>query len=89
MKAAAYNAAAGDGRPPSIAILGQSVERFGARAVLGRDTLSAGEIMRMNYCKNVEFAYHSRARADNWAQWAKDNPDLAHVLGEAERLANG
>jgi hypothetical protein len=69
--------------------LGQSIERFGVRAILGRDTLAAGEIMRINYCNNIETAFRSRARVENWAQWAQENKDLARVLNEAERLANG
>jgi hypothetical protein len=30
-----------------------------------------------------------RTNADNWAQWARDNPELVKLLAEAETLANG
>ena len=58
------------------------------RAVFGRDTLAAGEILRMKYCENIASMYKLRTRAENWAQWAKDNRAMAETLNEAEKIYN-
>lgn len=65
-----------------------AIKRFGVKAVTGRDVLSAGEIIRMNTCQNIIAAFQMREKSENWAQWVKDNPELAATLHEAERLAN-
>lgn len=89
MKAAVYNAAAGNGNYPSEVTLAMAIKKYGVPAVMGRETLSAGEMMRMNYCENVASAYKSRTAASNWAQWSRDNPELAAVLLDAEKVTNG
>jgi len=68
--------------------LASAIKQFGVKAVLGRDVLACGEIMRMNYCENVRSAYQGRARAEDWAKWTNENPALARVLNEAEIIAN-
>ncbi len=37
---------------------------------------------------NIVMAYQARARSDNWAAWVGENPILAELLAEAERLVN-
>jgi len=69
-------------------VLKNAIVRFGVKAIMGRDVLSAGEIMRMNIAENIMTAFDMRNRAENWAQWVKDNPELSSMLNEAERLAN-
>lgn len=76
--AAAY--AYADGGPISNELLMlQYSDRFGALAVIGR-TAGAGELKRMIAAENVVSAYHERARAKEWATWARDNPDKARML---------
>lgn len=65
------------------------IDRFGVRAVLGRDTLGAGEMRRMLTAERVVRAYRDRAGAANWAEWAKDNPDDSRLLIGIERSLNG
>jgi len=89
MKAEAYGYAIGEGRKPDALKLLESIDRFGVRAVMGRDTLSYGEISKMRYCELIVNLYHSRERAENWAQWVNDNKAQASALNEAERLYNG
>lgn len=43
----------------------------------------------MAAAENVTKAYQERAQAQNWAEWAKDNPEKAALLNTAARLANG
>jgi hypothetical protein len=57
-------------------------------AVMGRPTLTAGEIFRARYCENIKIIYEQRNRATNWAVWAGENPTHAALLNEAERIYN-
>lgn len=85
MTAAAYRYASREGElPPELDTL-RLIDRFGVRAVLGRDVLSLGEMRRMLSAEVVLTAYRARSRAENWAKWADDNPELAGALGQAER----
>lgn len=81
--------AAEDASTPAEIVLENAIKRFGVLAVTGRATLSAGEIIRMNTCENIITAYEMRAKSTSWPQWVKDNPGLAAVLHDAERVANG
>ena len=49
------------------------VDRFGAMAVFGR-TPGAGELRAMAMAETVVNAYHDRAKTENWAAWADENP---------------
>jgi len=72
--------------PPELRLL-SAIDRFGALAVLGR-SLGAGEIKRMRLAENVVAAYQSRANSTNWAVWAKENPEMNHLLLTAMELLN-
>jgi hypothetical protein len=63
------------------------IDRFGL-GVLGRAP-GAGELKRMVTAENIVKAYRERERAENWAAWAKDNPELAKALELGARLTNG
>ena len=63
------------------------INRFGAQDALGR-ALYVREIITITVIKNIIFAYNSRARSQNFASWAKSEPELARILSEAEVLAN-
>lgn len=82
LAARAYAFAEGDGPQPREYIAAQLVSRFGAQAVFGRQ-LGMGEMRRILVVENVINAYHSRARAENWAQWAAQNPDGSRILNAA------
>lgn len=69
-------------------MLHEAIADYGVRAVTGRDTLAAHEIIRMRYARALKSIYQSRAASQNWAEWAKDNPESAKVLNEAERIYN-
>jgi hypothetical protein len=80
--------------PRELLMLGY-IDRFGVRAVMGRDTLGAGEIRRMIVAENITEAWKSRDRyrdkdgVANWSEWAGKHPQLNSILTTAERLANG
>ena len=86
--AAAY-AYADDGQHQSHEImLGQLIDRFGVEAITGNPVLSvsmARSIMRAEY---IEQAYKSRLEAENWAAWAKENPEKDKILNQAMLAAN-
>ena len=77
-----------DGGPiaPDMKLKG-IIDAYGVLAVMGRPTLYAREIYRMNYTANVQTAFESRSKSVNWATWAKDNDTLAAILADAMRAA--
>ena len=85
MKVDAYNAAV-DGHLPREVIDISYIDRFGVRAVVGRDVLSFGEIQRLLVVENIYNAYVSRKSADDWAKWATDNPHAAKILADVEGM---
>jgi len=84
--AAAYRHADGDGELPRELEMLRYIDRFGL-GVLGRSP-GAGELRRMNMVERVVMAYQARARSENGAQWAKDNPESARLLNIGARLNN-
>ena len=72
-------------KPFELSLIGY-IDRFGVEPVMGRPTLSAGEIRRMMAVENVYTAYMSRKQADDWAKWAHDNPHYAKILSSVERI---
>ena len=55
------------------------VDRFGAEAVFGRQP-GAGELEAMAMAETVVNAYHERAKVENWAAWADENPYENYLL---------
>jgi len=82
---AAYHEAEGDGHSRELTAL-RLIERFGVKAVLGRDTLSAGEIARMITAENIYKAKQANDKSENWAEWARNNPHAAKLLAETMKL---
>jgi hypothetical protein len=80
--ARAYAYAEGDGPEPWELTQLRAIDRFGAQAVMGR-CLSVGEIRRMTVAQSIVGAYQARAKAENWADWARRNPDLSSLLNAA------
>ena len=58
------------------------IDRFGAQAVMGRN-LGYLELRHMVLAENVLNAYNNRAKSQEWATWAKENPEQAELLAEA------
>jgi len=54
-------------------------------AVYGRP-LTVREMRRIVHAEAIRDAHQARARSESWAQWATDNPKLARLLNEAEKL---
>jgi hypothetical protein len=84
----AYLYVAEDAPPPFELNLLSYIDRFGVRAVLGRDDLSAGEIRGMIMAENVVNAYLSRKASDNWGKWAADNPKMDELLKRIEVMVH-
>ena len=79
---------AGRGPEPYEAVLGRRVGRFGVRAVLGREMLSAGEMRRIEYCDGFAHACAARGNdQDGWAKWDVDHPYWAAELNQAALAA--
>ena len=64
------------------------IDRFGIEAITGRKQFYFGELRRLIAAENIVTAYKSRAHAPDWAAWVRDNPLLAELLLDAEKLAN-
>jgi len=83
-----YQYCAGQGRLPIELETAWKVDEYGAEAVFGR-VMGVGEMRRMSAAKRVYNAYHARARYTdkdgnkNYAEWAKQYPDDAEILGVA------
>lgn len=65
--------------------LSMNIEHYGAHAVLGR-TLTAKEIYWMNAARRVYDARRSLAKAENRAEWAKQNKMESDLLIHVEKI---
>ena len=65
------------------------VDRFGVKAITGRDVLYFGELRKLILAENIVHAYHSRRASTNWAEWTQTNPVYAGLLAEIEKDING
>ena len=88
MTADAYRASAGEGGSAELS-LAALAQRFGVRAVYGRETLYSYELRQILLAERVQRAYASRNKSDNWQAWAKANPADADLLGDIEARLNG
>jgi hypothetical protein len=90
---AAWNHLEGGDPKPNELILLDYIDRYGAQAVVGR-TLGAGELRSMTVAGNVRQAYVSRMNyrdkdgAENWTEWARNNPEMSQLLNHAAMLAD-
>jgi hypothetical protein len=85
--AAAYAYACGDGPQPRELYLINCIDRFGVEAVLGRKVLGSKEIKLMAIAENISRWYDERKKAENPADWAKDNDNESSALTVAHSLA--
>lgn len=87
MKADAYRYASEGIYSREIDII-QKIDRFGIEAILGRRQFYFGELRCLILAENINLAYRSRSRSENWAEWAQKHPDLEQILIEAELLCH-
>ena len=83
MTADAYRHANENKHSPEISMLA-SIDRFGLEAITGRRQFYFYEYNRLIIAENIVNAYRSRAESQNWSEWARKNPELAHLLTSAE-----
>ena len=75
--------------PRPIALeMAELIDRFGAQAVMGRP-LYTNELKDITCASMVCNAYKSRERSKDWAKWSGENPELAEVLDNAMKAADG
>lgn len=74
------------GAPVEVA-LARAIDRFGAKAVTGKEILRPGLVSRITTVENVIMAYKLRKQAVNWASFDRENPELAAMLIKAEQYA--
>lgn len=75
------------GMPDELLIL-TYIDRFGVMAIMGRETLSAGEVRRMMIAENIVRAYQERKASGDWGTWAQENPGAARLLADIEKVIN-
>ena len=64
------------------------IDRFGLEAITGRRQFYYRELRHLVIAENIVNAYHSRKRSKNWTAWVTENPVMAQLLAEAEKLVN-
>jgi hypothetical protein len=60
------------------------IDRFGLKAITGRDVFYHGELQQLIAAENVVIAYTSRKSSENWGEWENKYPSLAKILIEIE-----
>ncbi len=53
---------------------------------MGRSYLGYNEMVRIRAAEGMVSACLKKANSDNWAEWARENPDEAERLVEIEKL---
>lgn len=61
------------------------IDRFGIKAILGRDVFYYGELRRLILAENIRDAYRARAKSENWVTWSTSNPIMAKILVDIEK----
>ena len=87
MLASAY--AVADGGHVSLSpelSLAREINRFGVSAVMGRP-LYHEEITKLRAAERVISAYNAKFSKEDWAEWAKKNPQEDEFLNIAMQLA--
>jgi hypothetical protein len=84
---AAADYAEGEGNPPPELKLALSCEYWKCLPY-GGGLLDqpAGLIGRMNLSRNVYDAFKAMKNSDNWAETAKDNPQMPDIIKQVEKL---
>jgi hypothetical protein len=86
--ACAYAYAEGAGPQPGELNKLALIERFGCKAILGREVLGGAELQRMLLAERIVRSHFDRTNAEDWAAWAKEHPHDNDLLNEAMKLAH-
>ena len=62
------------------------IDRWGLESITGRKQFWYGELRKLITAENIVNAYTSRARANDWAAWARDNSVMAQILADVEKM---
>ena len=80
--------------PPAVYVLACNVDRYGHKAILGRDTLAASEIVCFNEARYMVQVWNSREQyrdkngAPNWSEWSTHNRAAGKYLAALELELN-
>lgn len=66
-------------------MLADNIRAYGVQAILGR-VMYAREVLRCNAMANVYAIKTAAMKAENIAEWAKQNPHEAEALAQIEKL---
>jgi predicted CoA-binding protein len=69
--------------PPECYNLARAIEQYGVEAITGEKVLSVRLFRDINLVTNVISGYKERQRAQNWATWTTENPEMAEILEQA------
>ena len=86
MIAAAYVHADGGPLSNELKLLLQ-IDRFGSQAVFGNEPIPANILNRLYMAEALVMSYKARGASNNWAEWAKENPELSTILNRATKEA--
>ena len=74
--------------PEELAI-SDAIDKYGVEAITGKRILRPGLLRRIRHVRTIINAFELRKKAESWSAWGSENPELADILVEAERLAHG
>ena len=86
MTARTYAYCISEAPPPWELATGRAIERFGVKAVTGRDVLTCAEIRGIQTADVIVRLFQRRAESENWAEWTKKNPRDAEILEAAQKI---
>lgn len=84
----AYRYAESNQPSPEITML-RAIDRFGVMAVCNRPYLYAGEFYAMQVAETIVKGYKMRTKSANFAEFAASNPQLAKLLVDSQKIAEG
>jgi len=74
--------------PEELAI-SDAIDKYGVEAITGKRILRPGLLRRIRHVRTIINAFELRKKAESFSIFGRDNPELADILVEAERLAHG
>lgn len=86
MTARAFAFCVGDAPIPWELATYRAIERFGVKAVTGKDVLTYAEIHAMRTADIIVSLYQQREASGNVAEWTNKNPKEARILEAALRV---
>ena len=62
-----------------------NIQRYGVKAVTGRDTLSARELRDLNLAANYDTLMQATLNSGDWGRFAEANPEAVEMLEYAKQ----